>query len=117
MEDHQWNIQGRMTMTLPPMAIQGVDWRAVAQTASEDDADDVPADFDQQADSEVEVMRALCGKLAAAMPRVTPPPKTEGVKCTLSMLDIPDAVAGVFDIGMIRRGPCCHSSSPHARVI
>jgi hypothetical protein len=53
-------------------------------------------------DSEVEVMKTLCGKLAAAMPRVTPPPKTEGAKCVLSMLDIPDAVAGLFDIGMMK---------------
>ena len=47
-------------------------------------------------------MKTLCGKLAAAMPRVTPPPKTEGAKCVLSMLDIPDAVAGLFDIGMMK---------------
>ena len=80
-------------------ALQAVDWREVSQTVAMDDADDVPADADETIDAYINVAGQLCSKLRDGFAEVREPASARGSKCALSMLDIPRALAGAFDVG------------------
>jgi hypothetical protein len=86
-------------------ALQGVDWGGVARLVRGDEPGqdaEYWQNFPVNVDSLLGASKTICGKLAAAVQQVEPPPKTGGYKCALSMLDVPGALAGALDVGMTK---------------